>query len=195
MGIRMILAASAAAVACAGPALAGPLSEFRVDLMKHDVTVLNEGSGGTESGFNIQFEAVFDSPELLSWAFNPRPYLNFSWNSDGDTNFGGGGLLWTTPTFAERFYGELAVGVVTHDGVVDLPPNPGDPVRIRLANERVIFGSRQLFRSSLAAGMHLNDRWDAAVVFEHLSHGQIFANGKNEGLDNFGVRLAYKFGD
>jgi lipid A 3-O-deacylase len=32
------------------------------------------------------------------------------------------------------------------------------------------------------------------LIYEHLSHGQILGNGRNQGLDTLGLRVAYRFG-
>ncbi len=176
-----------------GTAWSGELEELRLNVMVHDVNLTGNGAGGKENGADFQGELVFSSPEFLSWAGSPRPYLNASLNTAGMTNFGGAGLAWQY-AFSSAIYGEFDFGLVVHDGIVNLPPNPGDPERIRLDATRVILGSRILFRPTFVLGLHLNERWDAAFVFEHLSHGQILASGRNEGLDNLGLRLSYKFG-
>ncbi len=174
-------------------ARAGGLEEVRLNVLVHDVNLTGNGAGGKEAGADIQSELVFASPGFLSWAGKPRPYLHGSVNTAGETNFGGAGLSWMQD-FSSVFYGEFQFGLEIHDGIVNLPPDPGDPKRIRLDATRVILGSRVLFRPTFVLGLHLNERWDAAFVFEHMSHGQILAHGRNEGLDNLGLRLAYKFG-
>lgn len=174
-------------------AMADGVEELRVNVLVHDVNLTGNGAGGKESGANIQTELVFTSPQFLSWAGKPRPYLHGSLNTNGETNFASAGLAWQQ-NFGASLYGEIGFGLTVHDGIVDLPANPGDPDRIRLDATRVILGSRALFRSTFVLGVHVNERWDAAVMFEHLSHGQILASGRNEGLDNLGVRLSYKFG-
>lgn len=196
MRVLMIaaLTAAGAALPLAAPASAGVVEEFRLGVMQHDLDVLNEGSGGKEDGFNVTGSVVLATPGILQWAWDPEPFGMFSWNSDGGTNFGAVGLKWDR-RFTDRFFGEFDFGYAIHDGVVELPPNPGDPVRIRLAETRVIFGSRDLFYSSLSAGLRVTDHVDTALVFEHLSHGQILAEGKNEGLDTFGLRFSYRFGE
>jgi lipid A 3-O-deacylase len=51
-----------------------------------------------------------------------------------------------------------------------------------------------LFEPELALGYDLNDKLvGRAVSYTHLSNGQIFHQGKNQGLDDAGVRLVYKF--
>ncbi len=30
-------------------------------------------------------------------------------------------------------------------------------------------------------------------MYEHLSHGQILGDGRNQGLDNIGLRVSYSF--
>lgn len=174
-------------------ASAGGLEEVRLNVLVHDVNLTGNGAGGKEGGADIQGELVFSSPAFLSWAGKPRPYLHGSVNTAGETNFGGAGLSWMQD-FSSIFYGEFEFGLEIHDGIVHLPPDPADPKRIRLDATRVILGSRVLFRPTFVLGAHLSERWDAAFVFEHMSHGQILARGRNEGLDNLGVRLAYKFG-
>jgi len=174
-------------------AISGELEEVRLNILTHDVNLTGNGAGGKESGTDIQAELVFSSPSFLSWAGSPRPYLNGSLNTSGETNFGGAGLAWQKD-FTSAIYGEFDFGLAIHDGIVHLPADPADPNRIRLDASRVILGSRVLFRPTFVLGLHLNQQWDAAFVFEHLSHGQILASGRNEGLDNIGVRLSYKFG-
>lgn len=188
---RTTMAAAAALMLSAAPAGAqGFFEEFRLNVLAHDVTLANEGSGGTESGVNIQGELTFATPAFLEWAWSPEPYVYFSANTEGDTNHGGFGLAWDFDV-TERFFGEFGLGYTIHDGVTELNPDPANPDRIRLANTRVIFGSRDLFRTTFVAGFHLTERVDAALVFEHLSHGQILGDGKNEGLDSLGLRLSY----
>ncbi|PHS29444.1 MAG: hypothetical protein COA85_00890 [Robiginitomaculum sp.] len=174
-------------------AISGELEEMRLNVLVHDVNITGNGAGGKEGGADIQGELVFSSPSFLSWAGSPRPYLNGSLNTSGETSFGGAGLAWQQ-NFTSAIYGEFGLGLVVHDGVVHLPADPADPKRIRLDATRVVLGSRVLFRPTFVLGLHLNKQWDAAFVFEHLSHGQILASGRNEGLDNLGVRLSYKFG-
>lgn len=191
---KLVWAALGAVVVTQGAhALVPVIDEVRVNATHHDVTVFNSGTGGKESGANIQAEVLFDSPLILAPILSPRPHVMFSHNTAGETNFGGIGLSWTTPA-VRRIYAGLDFGVVWHDGVVSLPPEPSDPTRIRLAEERVIFGSRDLFRTALSAGYRVHDNLDVALVFEHLSHGQVLGNGKNEGLDSFGVRIGWRPG-
>ncbi len=192
--MRVMVMAAVAALATGAGAQAAPswIDEARIGVLDHDISVISEGAGGKEEGPNVQLELVFESPDALRWAFSPRPFVNWSINTAGDTNFGGAGLAWTTNR-DNAWYAELDFGIVTHDGVVDLPEDPGDPVRIRLDQERVVFGSRELFRTAVGVGRRVTDRVDALLVFEHLSHGQILGDGKNEGLDNLGVRIHYRF--
>ncbi len=187
-------ASLAAHLAAPSPAGAQLIDEIRLGVMEHDIGVFNEGAGNTEDGRNLTIEVLAGSPGFLRWALSPRPVASFSWNDSGDTNFGGLGLAWQTPR-QHRFFAEAGVGYVIHDGVVELPTDPADPTRIRLANTRVIYGSRDLFRSTFGFGVRVTDRIDAQLTFEHLSHGQILGSGKNEGLDTVGVRLGYHFND
>jgi lipid A 3-O-deacylase len=176
-----------------GTALA-QVEEIRLGVLDHDVNVTGNGAGGKEDGVNIAGEVVFASPQFLEWAFSPRPFVNISINTHGETNFGGAGLAWQTD-IGGRYFAEFDFGMVYHDGITNLPTDPGDPVRIELDATRVILGSDFLFRTVLGLGFHVNDQWDASIVFEHLSHGQILAQGRNEGLDNIGIRFSRKFGN
>ncbi len=194
LGTSAVIAA--VVLAAAGPAAAFDrllgLDELRLGVLEHDVAAFNEGSGDFEDGFNVAAEVVFKSPGPFRYILSPRPYGIFSWNSAGDTNFGGGGLNWTTPAWRDRLFAEAGVGYVLHDGVVELPSDPANPDRIRLAATRVTFGSRDLFRTHFAAGVRVTPRLDAAFVVEHLSHGQILGDDSNQGLDNIGLRLSYR---
>ncbi|MBU3921915.1 MAG: acyloxyacyl hydrolase, partial [Alphaproteobacteria bacterium] len=71
----------------------------------------------------------------------------------------------------------------------------GDPRNDPISEETVFFGSRDLFRTSLALNGDLGDKWGAQVMYEHLSHGQILGSGRNQGIDNVGVRVIYRLGE
>lgn len=164
------------------------ISEVRVGVVGHDLY------NDTETGVQITGQLVFDSPELLSFAFSPRPYLYGSFNSDGWTNLGAAGLLWTG-NFADRWSADLGLGIAYHDGVLDVSDlPPGDPVRIRLANTRALLGSRFLFHTQFGLDYALTDRLALGVYYEHFSNGQILGQGRNQGLDEIGARISWRFG-
>jgi lipid A 3-O-deacylase len=185
--MRSVLAA--AFVLAAGCAHA---AEVRIGVLGHDLG-WNSGAGGKEGGLDLQAELVGAPLPLPAWTGRPRPSLSISANSEGDTNYAGANLIWRAQA-TDRLFGEFTLGYVVHDGETTLPPNPADPIRIRKDRDNIIFGSRDVFRLNLQAGVRLSERVEAALVLEHLSHGQILASGRNEGLDSAGLRLGYRFG-
>ncbi|MCW5724277.1 MAG: acyloxyacyl hydrolase [Maricaulaceae bacterium] len=189
--MRHLASAASAAVllfAAAAPAVADDSWEFRLGVTRHDLV------RSIEDGPNLTIGVLAPSPDALSWAFSPRPYLYGSFNLSGRTNFGVLGLAWTIP-LTDRFSAELAGGVAYHDGVKDFDRSapPDDPTRIRLASTRALLGSRVLFHSSLGLDYALTDTMRVGVYYEHLSHGQILGNGRNQALDNAGVRVGWRF--
>lgn len=199
----LVFAASVASPA----ALAG---EVRIGVFKHDVEIA--GLGGVrekEASEAIELEYRFDSPDIFEAIWSPKPYVYASGNLSGNTNHAGAGLAWQKG-FTENFYGEFTFGLAVHDGEERVP----DPIdseadlgegatdeeiraeiarRFELKDNTIEFGSRALFRSQLAVGYQLNDKWSTELVYEHLSNGEIIGGPENEGLDNVGLRLAYKY--
>jgi lipid A 3-O-deacylase len=57
----------------------------------------------------------------------------------------------------------------------------------------VLLGSEDLFRTSLALTWKFSDTWGVQGIYEHLSHGQILGKGRNQGLDEIGVRAVWTF--
>lgn len=183
------LLGAGAILALVGPASA-QVEELSFGVAMHDLDLGK--NTGKEGGYDIQGEVVFSSPAFLHWALKPRPYLNISINTDGDTNFGGAGLNWKQD-FGDSLFGYFSAGLVYDDGITSLPPNPGDPVRIKLAATRALLGSDILFMEQFGLGAHMTGNWDTSVYFQHLSHGKILSSGNNEGLNNVGVKFTYRF--
>jgi lipid A 3-O-deacylase len=154
--------------------------ELRLGIADHDARDI-------EDGINVQPQFVFDSVGPLA-RYDLRPYLHSSWNSDGKLLVGGGGILkqWTG---RNDWFFEAAVGIVVHDGRIDLPPRDRPGERSRVLRNDNVYGCRALFHLSPAIGRRLDERWIVAAYYEHMSHGQILCSGVNPGLDNFGVRL------
>lgn len=182
----------AAALFCGiAPAKSQILEEIRLGAAAHDLTEPTEG------GEQIVVEAVFASPEFFpGWLLDARPYAYGSFNTQGYTNLGAAGLAWSRD-LAPRFRLEGSFGIAYHDGVKDLPPatpeNEAD--RIRLSQTRALLGSNFLFRTQLAVDYRVSPRLYAGVFYEHFSHGQILGSGRNQGLDELGGRLVYRFGE
>ncbi|WP_300544382.1 acyloxyacyl hydrolase [Maricaulis sp.] len=190
MMMRLGLAV-AAAVLAAAPALADDDRglEFRLGATAHDL------SDHVEDGPNITADLLLPSPEFLDVIWSPRPYFYGSFNTNGLTNFGGTGLAWNWE-FADGLNFEFRTGLTYNDGVEDIDPNsaPDDPTRIRLATTRSLMGNEILFHNAFGLDMDVSDHWSVGVYYEHISHGQILASGRNQALDNAGVRIGYRWG-
>lgn len=186
------LAAMSAALMLA-PSARADVTEAHVGVMAHNICVTNCKNADKEDGPNIEMQLSFDSPSFLSWAFSPEPYVMASVSTSGDTSFGGFGVEWRWD-FAEGWALEPGVGYVVHDGELENPHAPGTPAAAAFAEEHVQLGSRDLFRTSLALTRDLPGPWEVQVQFEHLSHGQILGSGRNQGIDELGIRLGYRFG-
>ncbi len=164
------------------------ISEIRLGVVAHDL------ARSIEDGVQITGQVVFDSPDFLSPVWSPRPYLYGSFNSAGNTNLGAAGFLWTGH-FSENWSVDGGFGVAYHDGVRDvsqLPPN--DPDRIRLASSRALLGSRLLFHTQLGLDYAVTPNVAVGVYYEHFSNGQILGQGRNQGLDEVGARISWRFG-
>ena len=186
------IAAFGAALMMAPAAQAG-VDEIHVGVMDHNICVVNCKNADKEDGPNVEFQVSFDSPGFLSWAGSPQPYVMASVNTAGDTSFGGAGLEWRW-NFAGNWALEPGVGIVVHDGAVNNPYANGTPEAEAFAAENVLLGSEALFRSSIGLTYDFDGPLEAQLFFEHLSHGQILANGRNQGLDQAGIRIGYQFG-
>ncbi|HYD86957.1 MAG TPA: acyloxyacyl hydrolase [Vitreimonas sp.] len=187
------LAIFGAAMMMAPSAEAG-VDEIHVGVMQHNICVINCKNADKEDGPNVEVQVSFDSPDFLSWAFSPQPYLMASVNTAGDTSFGGFGLEWRWE-FAENWALEPGVGYVVHDGEIENPYPNGSPEAAAFAAENVQYGSRDLFRTSLGLTRDFEGPLEGQIFYEHLSHGQILGTGRNQGVDQIGIRIGYQFGE
>lgn len=198
----LFAAAACAAVAFAAPAFAG---EAFVGVYKHDVTFLGNavglGAAGREDGVDVHLGYRTDRIESLRWLGKPQAHAFVSINSENTSNFVAAGFNWRIELGQPGgFYLRPGFGLAYTDGKAGLPPanapNISDEERARrteLYYTRIDFGSKVLFEPELALGYDLNDSWSTELSYTHLSNGQIFHQGKNQGLDDVGVRLVYKF--
>ena len=187
------------------------VAEVRAGIGEHDLRVLSDQSVKEDSGV-INGEIIFDEPEFLKWALSPQPYIGGQLNLGGGTSYGGAGLLWRQ-NFGKKFYGDFSFGVVIHDGTLeaDLPTIDindfesveaflADPQAQAILNERSFrrlntleYGSRILLREQLTLGYRLDEKWALEGYFEHVSHGNIWTDGPNDGSDSAGFRINRKF--
>jgi len=200
--IALFAAAACAAATVAVPALAG---EAFVGVYKHDVTFIGDavglGAAGREDGVDVHLGYRTDRIESLRWLGKPQVHAMVSINSENTSNFVAAGFDWRIELGQPGgFYLRPGMGLAYTDGKAGLPPanapNISDEERARrteLYYTRIDFGSKVLFEPELALGYDLSDSWSAELSYTHLSNGQIFHQGKNQGLDDAGVRLVYKF--
>jgi lipid A 3-O-deacylase len=192
--MRRLALSLSLAVLPALAAEAGALDEIRIGVVQHNMCVLDCDNADKEGGPNINGEIVFKSPDLLDFVWSPRPYIVASVNTAGDTSFGGAGLEWEWK-LAEGWSFEPGFGYVIHDGELEFPYPQGDPRNDPISARKVFLGSRDLFRTNLSLNRDIGEKWGVQLMYEHLSHGQILGDGRNQGLDNVGVRVRYRFDD
>lgn len=183
-----------AALLITGGASADILSEARIGVMQENICVLDCDNANKEPGQNISAELLFTSPNVLDLIWSPKPYVMGSLNTQGDTSFGGVGLHWSFG-FLDKWAFEPSFGYVIHDGELESPFPQGDPRGDAFTEDHVLLGSRDLFRTTFSLHYEINEIWGAELIYEHLSHGQVLGEGRNQGLDNIGVRVSYQFSD
>jgi lipid A 3-O-deacylase len=176
------------------PAAQASVDEVHVGVMAHNICVINCDNADKEDGPNVEFQVSFDSPAFLEWAFSPQPYLMASVNTAGNTSFAAAGLEWRWD-FAENWALEPGFGIAVHDGESNNPFANGTQEAEAFSQEHVLLGNDVLFRTSLGLTYDFEGPWEAQLFYEHLSHGQILATGRNQGLDEAGIRFGYQFGD
>ena len=171
------------------------LEEARIGLFQHNTCVLectdSNKNINKEDGPNIEGELVFASPKFLKRLWQPRPYAVASINTAGATSHAGVGLHWNLK-LGGKFSLEPGLGYVLHDGAKEVPYPRFDPRNVTFNEENVLYGSRDVFRTSLSLTYDITPKIAAQLTFEHLSHGHIIGSGHNQGLDNLGVRLAWR---
>lgn len=191
-------ALSAGLMSSAAPAAA---AELLVGLYGHDVTFIGEaigsGAAGREGGVDLHL-GVRSAPIEALWG-DPQAHAFVSLNSENTSNFVAAGLSWPI-ALTERVYVRPGLGLAYTDGEAGLPPvnapglTPQETARrLELYNTRIDFGSNLLFEPELSIGYRFSERLAAELSWVHISNAQIFHQGKNQGLDDAGVRLIYSF--
>ena len=196
-----------AAAACAAVAVAAPVcaSEAFVGLYKHDVTFVGNavglGAAGREDGVDVQLGYRTSKIQSLTWLGKPQVHAMVSINSKNTSNFVAAGFDWRIELGQPGgFYFRPGIGLAYTDGKAGLPPANAPGLtqaerdrRTYLYYHRIDFGSKVLFEPELALGYQVSDKVSVELSYTHLSNGQIFHKGKNQGLDDAGVRLVYAF--
>jgi len=198
---KIAAAAAGLALACAGPATA---AELMAGAYIHDAAfiggALGTGSADREKGADIELGVRSDRIEWLRLIGAPQAHAFVSVNTDGTSDFVAAGLSWPI-RITQKFYFRPGLGLAYTDGKVGLPPvnAPGlSPAEIQrrldLFNTRIDFGSRTLFEPELNLGYRFSPKVAAELSWVHISNGEIFHHGKNQGLDDVGVRVIYALG-
>jgi len=169
----LLMVLSVASVASAEDSI---FSEVRGGVYAHDV---NFWSFNRESGTDVNGEVLFVSPDFLESIMAPRPHLGATVNTSGNTSIAYGGLTWEWDLPA-NFFIDANLGGAVHNGKL----NTNDKNRKSL-------GSRALFRLGAALGYNLTEKVNLSLQFEHVSNA--YLADPNEGMDNVGLRLGYRF--
>ena len=156
--------------------LGGILSEVRLGVLKHD---FGPFSSSEEHGVDVNMELLFVSPDLLEFAWSPRPHIGATINTDGDTSQVYFGLSWEFDVWRDMFAG-FSFGGSVHDG--EKATNRTDKKEL---------GCKLLFRESVEIGWRFGGHHAVTAYLDHVSNANIC--DQNEGLENLGVRYGYRF--
>lgn len=178
-----------AALACAAPrpAAARVLDEVWIGAFAHDVTDI--GRGRESNGADVELEVDTVKPAALRFLGAPRINATLALNSRGTTNFGGVGLVWDR-RLSGRLYGSVQFGVDYTDGVTDVTHGPTGDIE---SHHRLLLGTRTLFREAAGLNWRLSDHWLLGGEFVHLSNGGLDGHHHNQGVNDLGLRLGYRF--
>ena len=191
-----VMGAALAAVSLtfSASAHAGAVDEVKLGLLAHNICVTSCKNADKEDSPIVDVQVNFRAPALLKWVGAPHPYVSLSPNLSGDTSFGAAGLEWRWE-FVEGWAIAPSFGYALHNGKLTNPYPNGDPRASVFSRDHVLYGSRDLFRSSIGLQREFGEHWRAETYYVHYSHGQIIGHDRNQGSDQAGIRINYKFGD
>jgi lipid A 3-O-deacylase len=177
----------------------------------HNVTFVgdNIGIGAVKREDGVDFHIGYRTERFDALWFLGKPavhaFVSINSRRSGGvaaegSDFAAVGFDWPIALFRSPFYIRPGIGLAYTDGQFNLPPSnaPGlsgeeTQRRLILHYGRLDFGDPWQFEPELAFGYHLSHHWSTELSYTHISNGQIFHHGKNEGLDDAGLRLNYKF--
>lgn len=194
--------AAALGLAALGNAGQARAAEAFVGVYAHDVTFIGDlvglGAAGREHGVDVHLGYRTGPIQSLGFIWNPQAHAFVSVNSQDTSHFAAVGLNWRIP-LGQKVYFRPGIGLAYTTGKKKHPSatDPGLSLaeqdrRASLYYNRIAFGSKVLFEPEFALGVDLSDRLALEASYTHLSNGQIFAQGKNQGLDDAGLRLVWK---
>ena len=194
---RALVAGALALASVTGAASAARAADVWVGAYAHGVGTKQSQEGGADLMLGLQSERI----DALKWIFKPAVHGMISINTQVPTDFVAVGFDWPIAILGSaKWYIRPGIGLAYTTGKADVG-NAFDPGvsaaerarRAYLARTRIDFGSSVLFEPELALGYRINDKWRVEASYVHLSNGQILHSGKNQGLDDVGVRLGYRF--
>ncbi len=152
------------------------VSELRFGILDHDPDMFG---GDKESGVDINFEALFHSPEVFKYILSPRPHLGASINTVGDTSKAYFGLTWGLDI--GQVFLEGSLGGTVHNGETDIDPD----------RESKELGCTFNFRESASIGYRFLEHHSLSIMVDHISNASLCS--ENEGMETLGLRYGYKF--
>ncbi len=188
------LLAGAMALACASAASA---ADVWTGAYAHGVGTKQSQEGGADMMFGFETDRI----SALKYIFSPAIHGMIGINSNVPTDFIALGFDWPIAILhSEHWYIRPGIGFAGTTGEADIG-NAFDPTisamerarRQHLAATRIDFGSHDLFEPELAFGYKLNKDVKVEASYVHLSNGQILHSGKNQGMDDVGLRVMYRF--
>ncbi|HUD51596.1 acyloxyacyl hydrolase [Parvibaculum sp.] len=179
------LAAALAATAFMGvsaPASATDnwIDELRVGVYDHASDAF--GSSHETNNPDINAEALFASPDWLSWAGAPRPMIGANLNTGGGTSIAYAGLAWDY-YFTDAIFVEGTFGGAIHNGETSGNNGPD--------RDRMNYGCRAMFHESASLGYNFDGHSSLMLTIDHMSNASLC--DENPGLTDIGVRYGFKF--
>jgi Lipid A 3-O-deacylase (PagL) len=178
-------AASLAALICtvSSPARAEIVDQVWIGGYAHDITDWGLRKEGNTA--DVQLEVDTAQPDILRFLGAPHLNATLALNTAGKTDFGSVGLAWDRRLWGS-LYGSLQFGIGDSDGVTGPSSDPKD-------RNRLLLGSKLLFREAGGLNWRMKNHWLIGVQYVHASNGLILGHRYNEGINDLGIRIGYRF--
>jgi len=159
------------------------ISEVKTGFANHDVGFFGSQK---EDGIDSSFEFLFREINYnLLWLGTPRPHIGATINMTGDTSQAYAGVTWGYK-LPKRMFFNFSWGLAYHDG---------DKIHsaTNVQTDKKELGSSILFREAVEIGWNFYGKDSISLRLDHISNGNLWGEGTNEGLDTFAVLYGYRF--